>query len=684
MLESIISNLTKMQKIKNIINKHPNILAALLLGVMAVAAITSMRTDSAIVDEIAHIPAGYSYLKYNDYRLNVEHPPLIKDLAGAPLQFMNLKFPTELFAWKNDVNGQWESGWHFIYHIGNNANNIIFWSRIPMVLVMLLLGFYVFKAAKDWFGEKEALLALTLFTLSPNIIAHGRFVTTDVGAATFIFISIYYFLKWIKKPTKKNVLKATIALALAQLAKFSAVLLIPLFLFAVAVYISALWLKKKNRSFKDLVQLKLKYGGELLIIFVSAFILIGIFYWPHVKNMPVEKMHAQIEVGFPSEKVTMVRNTLNKMADIPILRPHAYYLTGFGMVIGRVAGGNTTYFLGKVTNQSFRAYFPVVYLAKTPLATLILVATAIIMLLFSILSVSVKNIKNTIASTAKFAKKHIIWVTIPILIIGYYIFIAKGFANVGLNILLKSIIPLLILTFIAVSYGAQYIKDHIVEITSLFFIFIYAYSSITGNLNIGFRHLIPILPFIFILTSYEIMKLIGKNKKMEFLGGILTLLIIWLIGANMFIYPNYVAYFNEAVGGPKNGHKIVTDSNVDWGQDLERLKTWTDENNIENIKIDYFGGGNPRYYFCERAIDPINIGPESLSENEAYDCSNSIYEPWHANDGKTTGWIAVSATFLQNSLWYKQQFGEKDYQWLRERTPKAMIGYSILVYNIEE
>jgi len=600
-----------MQKIKQFFNKHPNWIVAMLLFVMFALAVSSMKNDSAIVDEIAHIPAGYSYLKYGDYRLNPEHPPLLKDLAAIPLMFMNLKFPKNISAWKTEANGQWETGWNFIYHIGNDADKIIFWSRIPMILVMILLGFYLYKASKEWFGQNTALLALVLYAFSPNIIAHGRFVTTDVGAAAFIFISIYYFIKWVKSPTRKNIAKASIALALAELAKFSAALLIPLFVIIVIIFgFAKIWQDKSNWD-----KIISKYLNGLLIIFLSAFILIGAFYYPHTKNMPADKIHAQIAAGIASDKIAPVKNVLDKMADIPLLRPHAYYLTGFAMVVGRVAGGNTTYLLGKVTNQSFRAYFPIVYLAKTPLATLILIVISIIFALISIW----KSRKGKIT---------------------------------------------------------RYITNHITEFSLLLFIFIYSYVSITGNLNIGFRHLIPILPPIFILTGYEISKL----TKYKFASFALAGLILWLIGTAIFSFPSYTAYFNEAAGGSKNGYKIVTDSNVDWGQDLKRLKTWVYKNNIGNIKIDYFGGGDPKYYFCKRKY---NENGQLITDSSGYDCANSPYQEWHANKGETTGWIAVSATFLQNSLWYKQQFGEQDYEWLRKREPETIIGGSILVYHIE-
>src|ERR1700684_3986330 len=73
------------------------------------------RTDSAITDELAHIPAGYGYVHNLDYRLNPEHPPLVKALAMLPVLFLNPVFPTSSAAWQTEVNGEWDMGTAFLY-----------------------------------------------------------------------------------------------------------------------------------------------------------------------------------------------------------------------------------------------------------------------------------------------------------------------------------------------------------------------------------------------------------------------------------------------------------------------------------------------------------------------------------------------------------------------------------------
>ena len=126
-----------------------------------------------------------------------------------------------------------------------------------------------------------------------------------------------------------------------------------------------------------------------------------------------------------------------------------------------------------------------------------------------------------------------------------------------------------------------------------------------------------------------------------------------------------MAYFNESVGGTKNGYKYAVDSNLDWGQDLARLNMWLEQNNISKIYVEYFGGTDAQYVLGDK------------------------FQPWQGNRNsselKSGDWLAVSATFLQGgrgkpALGYKDPTGY--YDWLNNLQPKAVIGYSIFVYQI--
>ncbi|MCX6760649.1 MAG: glycosyltransferase family 39 protein [Candidatus Nealsonbacteria bacterium] len=511
-------------------NRNTNIIAVALILIMFFMAVSSIKDDSLTMDELAHLPAGYSYLTQKDMRLNPEHPPLLKDLAAIPLLFIKgINFPSDVSFWKDDVNGQWAFGWYFLFQAGNPADQMIFWGRIPMILIMIVLGFYIFKWTRELFGNNAGLLALFLFSFSPTFLAHGRLVTTDVGAAAGAFISIYYFIKALSSPTKKNIILSGISLAIAELFKFSAILLIPAFVFYGLVW----WLMKMGN---------LKQTLKVLIsVFVLAFVLIWPVYQYHVWNYPPEKQAKDAETYLASY-ADFIKKPILWAADKPILRPYAQYFTGLLMVFNRVVGGNTTYFLGEVSNRGWRYYFPVVYAMKETLTFHILSAVSLIYAFW-------------------FIKKY-----------------------EGKNLLTKAL---------------NLVKSYFPEFACLSFIGLYWAASVVGTLNIGVRHLLPAFPFTILLVSGTI-SVWMKEPYLKFKKIILAALILWQVISIASVYPHFLSYFNELAGGPNKGYFYVVDSNFDWGQDLKRLANWVNEKGINKIYVDYFGGADTKYYLKDK------------------------------------------------------------------------------------
>jgi 4-amino-4-deoxy-L-arabinose transferase-like glycosyltransferase len=577
-------------------NRLTNLIAAFLLTFVFFISVFSVKDDSATMDEMAHLPAGYSYLTQKDMRLNPEHPPLIKDLAAIPLLFIKgINFPQDIKAWKEDINGQWEFGFNFLYNSGNPADKMIFWSRIPMILILILLGFYIFKWAKELFGNKAALLSLFLFSFSPTFLAHGRLVTTDVGAATGIFIATYYFIKALKSSTKRNIILAGISFGLAELCKFSVILLIPFFAILALIW----WLIKLGTWQKTL--------KILILVFIIGYLLIWPVYQYHVWNYPPERQARDTEFLLGSTPFPKVREILVWASTKPILRAYAHYGLGLALVLQRAAGGHTTYFLGEVSAAGWKNYFPVVYSVKEPLAFHILTLIALLY--------------------ASFLIKKAFW--------------QNTFQRMR-----------------------GWLKNHFPEFAMLGFIGLYWVTSLTSNLNIGVRHLLPAFPFTILLVSGAIVNFL-REPFLKLKYALLGVLILWQILSVISIYPHFLAYFNELAQGPDNGYIYTVNSNLDWGQDLKRLKKWIDEKNIDKIYVDYFGGGDAQYYLKEK------------------------YAPWWGTrDSKEFpkgSYLAVSATFLQGGRGlptpgFNQPYGY--YHWLDKYTPVAKIGYSIFIYYI--
>ena len=583
-------------------NRLTNIIAACLLTFMFFLTVFSMKGDSATMDEVAHLPAGYSYLTQKDMRLNPEHPPLIKDLAALPLLFIKgINFPSEIKDWKEDINGQWGFGYHFFYGAGNPTDIMIFWGRIPMILILILLGFYIFKWGKELFGNKGALLSLLIFSFSPTFLAHGRLVTTDVGAAAGAIIATYYFIKALKAPSKKNIIFAGITLGLAELCKFSLILLIPFY-----VFLAFIWWLVKLTSLKQTLKI-------LILVFLIGFVLIWPVYQYHVWNYPEEKQASDTEFLLSSNMIKSAGPILSWAAGKPILRPYAQYFLGLFLVFQRASFGNTTYFLGEVSAAGWKNYFPVVYLIKE---TLVFHILTLIALLYAVFLIRLRR---------------------------------------GFNGQIKKALYVI----------KDWLRSHFPEFAMLSFIGIYWATSLISDLNIGVRHLLPVFPFTMLLVGGTIVKLLkAPFLKIKYL--ILGALILWQVFSVLSVYPHFLAYFNEIVGGPNNGYIYTVDSNLDWGQDLKRLQKWVEQKNIDKIYVDYFGGGDARYYLKEK------------------------YLPWQGNwrpnDFPKENYLAVSATFLQGGrglpvAGFNQPWGY--YLWLDKYQPIAKIGYSIFVYYIK-
>src|SRR3989344_6926434 len=186
--------------------RKSSLLAVILLVGMLFLMITSSKNDSATFDEVAHIGAGYTYLAQKDGRLNPEHPPLIKMISAVPLLFLNLNFDVNQPFWTmpNVNDRQWAAGNSLLYESGNNADKILFWSRLPLMILTLLFGWFIFWWTRKNYGFTPALLSLLFFALSPTFLAHSRYVTTDLGAAFAFFLSVIFFIRFLEKSNRKS------------------------------------------------------------------------------------------------------------------------------------------------------------------------------------------------------------------------------------------------------------------------------------------------------------------------------------------------------------------------------------------------------------------------------------------------------------------------------------------------
>ena len=197
------------------------IAAICLILVFGLQAVLAMQHLSATSDEAVHLASGYSYWETRDFRMNPEHPPLAKLIAALPLLVIRPQLDTSTDAWKNSQ--QYEFGFDFLYH--NDADRLLFWSRLPMVGLAVLGAILTFMWSRDLFGPMAAVLAVGLYAFSPNLLAHGMLITTDVSAGVFTLLTLYLFWKQGERPAWWSSLVTGLALGLAMTSKYSGGLL---------------------------------------------------------------------------------------------------------------------------------------------------------------------------------------------------------------------------------------------------------------------------------------------------------------------------------------------------------------------------------------------------------------------------------------------------------------------------
>lgn len=209
-------------------------LVAAFLGLFLFQAGYFALSSSTISDEVAHLGAGYTYVKLGKFELNLEHPPLVKEIAAAPLLFMNLKFPFETSSWENKE--QWGIGRLFLYTMGNPAETMIRSARLALFVLPIFLGMLLYLFCRAKWGTEAGFFALFLYAFTPEFIAHSLLVTTDFAAAAFFF-SVFYFLeKFRAQPTLRNLTAVGLCTGFAFASKYSMLQLVPLLYFAAVLY----------------------------------------------------------------------------------------------------------------------------------------------------------------------------------------------------------------------------------------------------------------------------------------------------------------------------------------------------------------------------------------------------------------------------------------------------------------
>lgn len=557
---------------------------------VAFAALTvgSYSQKSATVDEPQHLTAGYVALRLHDYRIDPEHPPFLRMWAALPLLAMaDVQIDTNTPSWS--TADEWKFSHRFLYEL-NDADHLLYRARFMTVVLGILLGILLFRWARELFGFWTTTAVLALYCVEPNILAHSSLVTTDLGVTCFSFGALYFLWRTTRTLTCGNVTGVAAFFALAQISKFSALLLGPIVLVLLAIHIFRFdpwpcFLAKggelRSRPQKMLASLVI-VAILALASYAAVWAVYGFRYGPITSSPDLQLVHEHPEFLQSVHTITRVADWLDKRKLIPDAYAQSFILSQVK------AQHRTAYFAGATSRTGWWYYFPAAFLIKTPLTILVLLICGLTL---------------QIQRPSRWNVDTMFLVLPPVLFFG---------------------------------------------------------AAMLAHLNIGLRHILPIYPFVLLITGVTLNEMCAKWHA--------SLLLVPVVLASLelaTVYPHCLAFFNQIIGGPSNGHMVLLDSNIDWGQDLKPLKKWMDAHHVEIINLSYFGTADPNYYRIRWA------GLPGVLDNETPNV-HGLHLP---------GYVAVSVQNLHGVL--RNSSLPDFYTPLLERKPSAVIGYSIHVYWAE-
>lgn len=631
------------------------------------------RQFSTTVDEIAHLTAGYNYITNRDFRLQPENGLFPQLWCALPLRWQSVQFPaTTSQAWsKADV---WLLGHQFFHESGNDRNQMLASARAMNALLSAALCGSLFFLARMIHGPMAGLLALLLAVFSPSLLAQASVATSDTAATLGFVLATLAWWRLLHRLSLGRILCAGAALGLLALSKYSVVLFAPLaLLLAVLRLVRSTALPVALPFF-----IKALFGRSRVIAVFAAGLITIIISWGMVWSAYGLRYSAS-PTGQPG--LNFAQSWDSVLLNTP---------PGPGMTM---ADGSS---------------LEPVDLRPGPLQTSVAWAREHRLLPEAYL--------YGFAFVAKHSRGRLAYFAGDYRLTGWWEFFPTAFVTkTSLAALVLMVLGLASVYAVAKSRRRVWLYRSAPVFGMLG---VYWGFALTSRLNIGYRHLLPVEAFSYIIAAGSCAWMSRQMSWRAVIGG-LTLAHLLVSGR---IRPDYLAYFNELAGGPAHAHRLFVDSSLDWGQDLPRLRTWLAAHaQSEPVYLSYFGSGSPAHegikatrfgdgYFdwAPRKTPPVlGGGIYCLSATMLHRVYTHVRGPWSDRYEKRyqelSVWVrhvrtqpkTVQPTEVDGSplalevinarlFHYEQlQFGRLCH-YLEQRPVDARAGFSMMIYRLSE
>ncbi|MFO0909503.1 MAG: glycosyltransferase family 39 protein [Isosphaeraceae bacterium] len=654
---------------------------ATLITIQVSLAVQSLVQENPTVDEVIHLPAGISYWQTGRFRLYHHNPPLVRMVAALPVLPKQPMMGYGASSWQREPPNKAEFAHEFMQLNAPRYFELFTLARLTMPLFGAIGGLVVFLWSKRLYGPVAGLLSLALWTFCPNILAHTRLITTDAGATAIGALATYAFWRYLKKSTWRSASIAGLLLGIAQITKFTLLVLYGLWpALAMVGLVAGERMRRRCATPPppggSIAPTSGEAGGFTIVARVAAQGL-----WIVALSILVINLCYGFEgVGIPLGDYEFVCQTLT--------RP----VPPGGMV--RPTSPDT------LLNGAYR--FRINWFRGTPLGKIPVPLPREYVLGFDDQKLEAEGIPVKYSDPDVTGPAGDRVRGYPVYLDGelsqtswwYYYLFALAYKTPEGTILL------VILSLGALAAApwarAHWFDELTVWLVPLFLLFV---MSIFTNINLGLRYVLPVFPFIYIAAGRLVP---WANRQADRLPrwtarGLVVLGLVGAVGASLTIHPHYLAYFNVMSGGPDHGDSHLIDSNLDWGQDLVGLRRWLARNAPgERVGLAYFGQIHPRI-FDEQGLGfdwflpppspgsmPLlptryRLEPRSLRlQPGLYAVSATLVRglPWRVYDRP--------AAPYEESRWAPWQAWTNAFSYFNVLQPIDRIGHSIYIYRVTE
>lgn len=670
------------------------VVAALCLAYY-VAATSASADKSAAYDEGLHLVGGYSYWKHGDFRLQPENGNLPQRWAAIPLVLGDTRFPSlDQLDWA--MSRAPEMSDQLLFAVGNDAQRVLQRGRAMIALAGVVLGVLVFAWTRSLLGAAAGILALALFASSPTMLSNGSLATSDMVAALFFLATMGATWRALRRPAWGSVAGAGLILGGLLVSKFSAATLLPMIVLLVAVQLASrhpvVFRLGRSRRLRGRAARLLSHLTVLALQVLVAWAVVWGFYgWRFAmfadgqRTAMIDGREIVPQPEMPLERLVKNNDAVEQVVAVARrthLLPEAY-LYGFTHTYQR-SQMRKAFLNGAFGIFGWPEFFPYTLLVKTPLSLFLLVGLGALALVRSCLRTPASRRARRI--TRGLYRSAPLWV----LFVVYWAF------------------------------------------------------AITSHLNIGHRHILPTYPPMLVLAGASALWLApsawrrpaGTGTAIDPRATFAAVLVLLGTGAAVLeaivVWPDYLAYFNQIVGGSRHGYRHLVDSSLDWGQDLPGVRRWLQEQGLDAadappVYLSYFGRSPHESYGIratllpsfpdrwprpatppsEMPVPPADLlpGVYVISATMLQNVLSMMPGPW-APEYEARYWqlrrqvAAFDATrddpaarrelldrngtlFWALTFWELERFRfQRLCSWLRQREPDAQIHFSMNVYRL--